>query len=152
MSKIETLMALWLDGYISEEYVVNWADDCIRNSNEYDEHIALLSLKGPKFCSQMPQYEFPKARRFTYDEELALRLGNLDIENENEKLTFVRWVSGRCMGEDLDNPKVMFGYMVDHLFNECDDHKKANQYLSDQVSAMHVEISKISSEIWANIA
>ncbi|MCG7984530.1 MAG: hypothetical protein JAY90_17475 [Candidatus Thiodiazotropha lotti] len=152
MSKIPTIMALFDKGFISEEEVVAWADDQIMKGKEPFDYITILSLKGPRYCQKLPEHEFPQSREFTFNEEFALRTKDLNVDLDEEKQRFLRWVSSECMGLDIQIPEVKFGYHIDHYFFECDDIMYANRYLKEQLSILVPKNEEIAEGIWAEIA
>ena len=151
MSNIPTIMALYHRHMISEKEVIAWADEQLLNESEPFDYIVELSLKGPDFCSNLPEREFPPAREFSFIEEFALRTKNLNVEAIDEKNDFLNWVSTECMGEDLEIPEVSFGYHIDHYFFECEDLSFANKYLKEQLAILIPKNAQVAEKIWSAI-
>ncbi len=150
-SRIPTVMALFKMNLMSEAEVVTWADQALLNDTEDFEYISELSLKGPKYCANMPEVEFPRSREFSFVEEFALRTYKINISDPIEKNDFVRWVSSACMGEDLEVPEINFGYLIDHYFFECEDLAFANKYLKAELKEFKKSHLAIAQGIWDEI-
>ena len=68
-------MALWLEGYFSEEEVIAWADSKIlQNENDSSDSLIELSLKGPRYCSKLASDKFPTPNNFDFSERFAIKL------------------------------------------------------------------------------
>ena len=143
IDNIKTVMGLWHNGFIDDDIVIKWADRIIIEIIEYNENINLLSLYGPLYCSKLPNYEFPSARKFTYEETLALKFHFLDIDNKFDRINFVKWIMQNCMGESLSNPLVMFGYMLE----DCSNLEKADLCFLEQIMPLYDELTFISDNI-----
>lgn len=151
-SRIPTVLALYNLQLLSKEEVVEWADQQLINETESFDFIYELSLRGPDKCMKMPEYDFPRAREFSYIEEFSFRLvklaGNYDLEIDS----FVQWVSRAAMGLDIDQREVHLGYLVDHYFLECDDMAFAHNYLKNEIVDLLPSCKERINLIWREIA
>ncbi|RYG11833.1 MAG: hypothetical protein EOO07_19980 [Chitinophagaceae bacterium] len=117
MKDIPTVMALWREGYFSEEEVIAWADaQILKSKGELSDSLMELSLKGPARCAKLDSYIFPSARKFSFTERFAVTLATLNFSSKESVLKFVEWVSCEAMGEDLKIPEVLFGYLIEEEF------------------------------------
>lgn len=151
-SKIPTVLALYNLKLLSKEEVIEWADQQLMNEAEPFDFIIELSLRGPDKCMKMPEYDFPRAREFSYIEEFSFRLVKLSENYDLEKDNFVQWVSRAAMGLDTDQREVHLGYLVDHYFLECDDMVFASNYLKNEVSNLLPSCKGRVNSIWREIA
>jgi len=152
MSKIPTIMALYNKKFLSSKEVVSWADEQLLNESEPFDYISELSLKGPKRCLALPQYEFPAPREFTYIEEFSLRVYELEKNYDLKIDAFVKWVIGAAMGSNIEVREVHLGYLLDHYFLECDDLKFANEFVKKELAILIPKNKPIAEEIWREIA
>lgn len=117
MKSIPTVMALWKEGYFSDEDVVAWADaKILKSEGDLAEPLIELSLKGPSHCENLESYVFPEMRKLSFSEKFAVRLKSIDITSSESLMKFITWASCEAMGEDLRNPEVLFGYLLDEAF------------------------------------
>lgn len=104
---------------VTYEQVVAWADEQILACEQPDPLLFDLSLEGPGRCLRMPEGEFPaKPRRLTYAQAFAAKAVSLRLEDDVAALDFAQWAAARCMGDDLDNAFVQFGYLLDDLLDD----------------------------------
>jgi hypothetical protein len=115
MSNIESVLALWREEMMTDSEVIAWADRRITRDMHPSAYLFELSLLGPSVCSKKPSHEFPAARTLTFKERFALRGARLDLGSDEEVVRFIDWVSGECMGQDLNQPEVLFGYRVEEM-------------------------------------
>lgn len=136
MSKISTIIGIWKEGILSSDDVIRWADEQILEIDCPGEPLIELSLKGPAECTKRPSYEFPDGRIFSFRERFALRVVNLNLDDESEVNEFIEWLTRDCMGENLDFPEVSLGYHVDHYAWDCDDKPLAIRHLKKEMSML----------------
>jgi len=151
-SRIPTVLALYHLKLLSKENVIEWADEQLMNETEPFDFISELSLKGPDSCMKMPEYDFPRARVFSYLEEFSIRLVKLTDNYDLEKDNFIQWISRAAMGLDITQREVYFGYLVDHYFLECDDMVFANDYLKNEIVDLLPLCKERVNSIWREIA
>lgn len=126
MCAISAVLTLWEMGFASVEDVVAWADAEIAKSDCARQELIDLSLAGPARCTKRSEIDFPcRSVRLTCQEEFALRAAWLDLDVEESVYQFAAWAAGRCMGEDLTDAIVKFGYELDHMICDCNDSKAA---------------------------
>lgn len=117
MKNIPTVIALWKEGYFSESEVVAWADaQILKSEQELSDPLMELSLKGPARYENLDSYLFPPARKFSFIEKFSVRLAALNFSSSESVLEFCEWVSREAMGEDLNIPEVLFGYLIEEEF------------------------------------
>jgi hypothetical protein len=151
-TKIPTVLALYNLKLLTNEEVIEWADKQLMDDTEPFDFISELSLRGPGKCMKMPEYDFPRAREFSYLEEFSFRLVKLAENYDLQVDNFVQWVSRAAMGLDFDQREVHLGYLVDHYFLECDDMAFANDYLNNEIVDLLPSCKECVISIWREIA
>ncbi|MBE8718171.1 hypothetical protein [Cellvibrio polysaccharolyticus] len=150
MKQIATIIGLWVEGLLSYDEVIAWADDRILVSKCPENELIELSLKGPELCSKKPSYEFPAPRIFTFLERFALRAVWVDIESCSDMNRFMEWLIRACIGENFELPEVALGYHVDHYAWDCDDKPMAIQHLKNEMEKLlpkcYLFVSQLESE------
>lgn len=135
MESLSIALSLWKIGLVSSEELIAWTDAHIGVSNNPDEALVQLSLDGPDACLKRPIYEFPyRPIELTFTEEFGLRVSALNIQSEFEVNNFIRWATVKCMGENLDDPIVIFCYQLE---DRCT--------LEAQVAFLHNELPLLKS-------
>ena len=122
-SQISILLSLLDDGVISETDVVQWADQQIESAPDAKSLPAWLlelSLHGPEECRRRREFDLPWPADLSFAERLAARAERVDINSYESLLTLARWASRACMGDDIEDEAVAFGYQLDHLLDDCD--------------------------------
>lgn len=114
METLSIALSLWKLGLVSSEELIAWIDAHIGVSDNPDEALVQLSLDGPDTCLKRPIYEFPvRPIELTFTEEFGLRVSALNIQSEFEVNNFIKWATVKCMGENLDDPIVIFCYKLE---------------------------------------
>lgn len=149
---IETIIALYQEGYLSNKEVIDWADSKIMKECEPFDYFYILSLKGPKYCLSLPSNEFPTAKQLTYSELFALKVTKLDLESEEDCEHFRKWVASASLGEDLGLTEVMFGYHVDEDFYCTDDRSGGLKYFNDEIPKLINKTKHLAEALWQTIA
>lgn len=109
MKTLSIALSLWKLGLVSSEELIAWIDAHIGASDNLDEALVQLSLDGPGACLKRPIYEFPyRPIELTFTEEFGLRVSALNIQSKFEVINFIKWATIKCMGENLDDPIVIF--------------------------------------------
>lgn len=117
MENLSIALSLWKIGLVSSEELIAWVDAQIQMSDNPDEVLAQLSLNGPETCVKRPIYEFPiRSIELIFTEEFSLRVSMLDSHSEPDVRNFIKWATVKCMGEDLDNPIVIFCYQLEDIW------------------------------------
>src|SRR5688572_4520513 len=120
LSEARDLLAAWQDGLVQDDAVVAWADDMIERASpaSLPEWLLDLSMFGPLKCMKRPSSDFIAVPSQAFRLALALRARLLDLRSYSQVQTFAKWAANACIGEDLDDPIVQFGYQLNHLW--CD--------------------------------
>ena len=150
-SRIPTVLALYKLKLLSNEEVIEWADQQLMNETEPFDFISELSLRGPDKCMKLPEYDFPRAREFSYIEEFSLRLVKLAENYDLEAYNFFQWVSRAAMGLDIEQREVHLGYLAEHYFLECYDLSFARNYLKNEVFDLLPSCKERVNSIWREI-
>jgi hypothetical protein len=132
----------------TSDAVVTWADSEILRSDCPSQELIDLSLDGPEACLRQSEYVFAsRPLQLTFEQEFGLRGMFLDAASMAEVNAFVSWASRRCMGEDLTSPVVGFGYELDHLICDCDDHSAAVAAAQARTNSLALECSSTANEL-----
>ena len=135
-------MALWKEAYFSEQEVIAWADsEILKSESDIEDSLIELSLKGPVYCSKLPSYEFPRSRELSFSERFAVRLETLNWSSEKAIMEFIDWASRASLGEDLNIPEVLFGYLLDEEF--CYDEGNPLALFNEEISTHKAKSSKL---------
>jgi len=139
-------MALWKEAYFSEQEVIAWADaEILKSESDIEDSLIELSLKGPVYCSKLPSYQFPASRKFSFSERFAVRLEALNWSSEKIVMEFIEWVSRASLGEDLNIPEALFGYLLDEEF--CYDEGNPLALFNEGISTYKSKSSKLFKDI-----
>ena len=149
---IETIIALYQEGYLTDKDVIDWADDKILKEQEPFDYFYVLSLKGPRYCSSLPSTDFPSAKPLTYSERFALRATKLDLESEDDCEHFREWLASASLGEDLGLPEVMFGYHIDEDFYCTDNRSGGLKYFNEEMPKLINKTKHLAEALWSAIA
>ncbi|EDY85239.1 hypothetical protein VDG1235_4874 [Verrucomicrobiia bacterium DG1235] len=141
MNRIPTAIALWQLKLLTSEEVVTWADQQILADDRSSEEMIDLSTRGPEECSMLQAHQFPPAREFTFEELCLLKLGTIKLENRKEKEVFIDWISRACIGKNLKDRFVSFGYQLDHLVDDCRDMDAAIRLFESELPGLISEAS-----------
>ena len=98
----------------------------------------------------MSEFNFPpRPLDLTYADEFTLRALRLDSGDSPEMSCFVNWVAGACIGENLDNELVKFGYQIDHLICDCNDEKAAIDFARGNLPSLRQHFTLSANELLA---
>jgi hypothetical protein len=136
METTSLVLALWENGFLNEPAVITWADKQIKDSDSPSDFLIQLSLLGPKKYIRHLEPHFPRPRPLSFKERFALRATRLTLNNKSDVKTFVEWVASAAMGNDLDDPLVIFGYQVEELWTVND--------ITDAIRYVRTELPKLS--------
>jgi hypothetical protein len=151
LDQISIVMGLWQEGIMSNRDVVDWADMKITEADIPCYELIDLSLRGPEKCFKEKRDGFPDPKIFSYKERLSLQIRFSDLDSINDLKKLIIWVSINCIGEDLDEPEVKFGYQIDHLYVDCNDMDGAVKLFKSEYQSLDLfePASKILKSIGA---
>lgn len=149
--KTSIVLGLFAEGLMSNDDVVLWADNKIKEESDPDECLFELSLNGVGRDTRLRECSFPKSREFTFLEIFSLRVVAFDFNLENEPEDFVSWIVDASLGKDVSIPEVHFGYLLDHYFFECNDIDFAVEYLQKEIKQFYIKSKPIADAIWKEI-
>jgi hypothetical protein len=132
-SALKSVLSLWVSAAISSDDVVAWADRMIMASEEPDEPLFELSLKGPESYMKIPSSEVPHPERLSFLQEFSIRASRINLSAPLEIEQLVKWVSKTCMGQDLAEREVRFSYEIYFLYVEGTDMECAKAYVRDNL-------------------
>jgi len=134
MRTIEDTLGLWVSGLLTTGQVSDWAGSEIARLDQPPPELIDLVMDGPEACLKRAQADFPpRATRLPYVDEFALRAIALDLAADDAVQSFADWASRRCLGGDLKEPLVLFGYQLDHLLCDCQDTDGAAALIRDEL-------------------
>ncbi|WP_124461254.1 hypothetical protein [Variovorax sp. KBW07] len=137
MRSIENMLGLWASGLRSSEAVVEWAGVAIARSDGFRQELFDLVTYGPERCLKWAQYDFPpRPTPMSYLQQFCVRAVEAELGSPVSALAFANWASRSCMGEDLSEPVVSFGYQIDHLLFDCEDEEAALAFVRSELPAM----------------
>jgi hypothetical protein len=143
------LLAAWREGLARDGAVVAWADEVIVEmpSSAIPEWVLDLSMFGPVKCMSRPSSEFIAVPVPTFRRAVAVRAFVLDLRDTHQVQTFVEWIAGACMGENLEDPIVALGYYVDHLLDDCGLMLEAVALVRLQLPALLADLPPMSPAV-----
>ena len=148
METLSIALSLWKLGIVSSEDLIAWVDAQIQMSDNPDEALVQLSLNGPEACLKCPIYEFPiRPIKLTFTEEFSLRLSMLDAHSDSEVGTFIKWATVKCMGEDLDDPIVIFCYQLEDAWTL----EKQVSFLRNELPPLISRTTSIANSFYARV-
>ena len=109
-----TVLAWWRLGVITAADVKRWADDAILaidTSADLPVWLMTLSLDGP--AADLGEGA-PAPRSLGYVEEFCAVVETTDPADPDAVARFAQWVSHAAMGEDVSQPEVAVGYVIEH--------------------------------------
>jgi hypothetical protein len=137
MKSIDHVLALWELGVLPSDAAVAWADAQIRAASQPSYELIELSLHGPAQCVARPDPDFhARPLALSFSQKFSVKAVGLDLSSEQDALAFAKWAAWNAIGEDLDDPVVMFGYRLDHLLDDCGDPEAAVQLLREALPSM----------------
>jgi hypothetical protein len=124
MAPLNIALFLWKIGLVSSESLVAWVDSKIISSVNPEHELVELSLNGPDVCLKRPSYDFlARPAPLSFSDEFCLRAAVLDVFSEDTANAFVEWATCYCMGENIEDPLVMFCYELEDLWGINSDSK-----------------------------
>jgi hypothetical protein len=137
MRSIENTLALWVSGLLSSESVTDWANAQIASISEPPQELFDLATYGPERCLKWAQHDFPpRPTKLSYFQEFSIRALTTTLDSATPTFEFADWASRNCMGEELSDPMVTFGYYLDHLLADCQDRDAAVLYVQTELPSL----------------
>ncbi len=137
MRSIENMLGLWASGLRSSEALVEWAGVAIARTDEFRQELFDLVTYGPEQCLKWAQHDFPpRPTPMSYLQQFCVRAIETELDSTASALAFASWAARFCMGEDLSEPAVSFGYQIDHLLFDCEDEEAAIAFVRSELPAM----------------
>lgn len=153
MTPLDVALTLWSMGFLPEEELVSWVDAQILASDRPAAELLEISLQGIASYLKRPASEFPaRPLELSFVEEFSLRAVLLDSTAELEVAQFVEWTTRRCMGEELEQPEVRLGYLLDHLWWDCNDRAGAIRLLGEQLPSLMPRCHTSASQLLACVS
>jgi hypothetical protein len=106
-----------------------------------------LVMYGPARCTSRPSSDFIAVPFPTFLRACSLRANVLNLDDTREVEVFVKWASRACMGDDLDEPAVQFGYQLDHLWGDCDRMDLAIALVRSDLPSLRTGLASISEDV-----
>ncbi len=138
MATMQTTLALWIDGILTDEQVVQWADREILSNDITDDQVIELSLNGPcKFLNRAQLLFEVYPPQLRWSERFSLRAVKVDLSSDDSVKKFRDWVLNTIFSDFAslteDGAFYSFGLMIDHLLNDCYDEDKANDSIRENL-------------------
>jgi hypothetical protein len=137
MRSVENMLGLWASGLLSSQALVDWAGVAVARVDECQQELFDLVTYGPELCLKRAQYDFaPRPAPMSYLQQFCVRAVETELDLTVSALAFANWASRYCMGEELSEPAVSFGYQLDHLLCDCEDEKAALAFVRSELPPM----------------
>lgn len=128
---------MWVSSLMTSDEVIQWASKEVARLEQPPMELFDLVSDGPERCLKRSSSDF--ARRPThlsFVEEFAVRACALSFDSDEAVLKFADWASRQCMGEDLSDQIVKFGYHLDYILGDCDDKSAARALVREELPAL----------------
>jgi hypothetical protein len=137
------LLAAWRERLVSDAEVIAWADRMLERVpvSDLPSWLLDLSVEGPARCMSRAASEFLEVSNLSFCDSFMIRARRLDLDAADELDDFVKWTSGACMGEDLEQPEVRLGYQLDHLACDCDRPADARALARAELPALRKRVN-----------
>jgi hypothetical protein len=146
MRTIEQTLALWVTSLMTSDEVIQWASKEVARLDQPPMELFDLVSDGPERCLKRSTSDFaPRPTHLSFVEEFAVRACALSFDSDEAVLKFADWASRRCMGEDLSNQMVKFGYHLDHLLDDCQDQPAAKALVREELPALIPQCNPIAA-------
>jgi hypothetical protein len=113
------VIAAWEAGFLTDRQVADWAERlllAIEDAAAIPPWLLDLVERGAAACIELPGW-YPEP--LSYLDQFAVRASRLQLEITADVEEFARWASRYAISEDLALPEVHFGYVLDHLLDDC---------------------------------
>ncbi|SFP07576.1 hypothetical protein SAMN05216567_10495 [Variovorax sp. OK605] len=140
MRSIENMLGLWASGLRSSQAIVDWAGMAVARPDMPDDsrqELFELITYGPEQCLKRARHDFsPRPARMSYLQQFCVRGIETELDSPVSALAFAHWAARGCMGEELSEPAVAFGYRLDHLLIDCEDEAAALAFVRNELPAL----------------
>jgi hypothetical protein len=131
---------------MTSDEVIQWASKEVARLEQPPMELFDLVSDGPERCLKRSSSDFaPRPTHLSFVEEFAVRACVLSFDSDEAVLKFADWTSRRCMGEDLSNEIVEFGYHLDHLLDDCDDKSAARALVREELPVLILQCIPIAA-------
>jgi hypothetical protein len=146
MRTIEQTLALWVSSLMTSDEVIQWASKEIARIDQPPMELFDLVSDGPERCLKRSISDFsPRPTHLTFVEEFSIRACALSFDSDESVLKFADWASRRCMGEDLSDSMVKFGYHMDHLLDDCQDKSAARAVVREELPLLMPQCNLVAA-------
>jgi hypothetical protein len=145
MRTIEQTLALWAASLMTSDEVIQWASNGVARLDQPPMELFDLVSDGPELCLKRASSDFsPRPTQLSYVEEFSVRACALSFESDDQVLKFADWASRRCMGEELSDAMVRFGYRLDHLLDDCQDNFAALVLVREELPLLMPDCNRVA--------
>ena len=152
MATLNIALFLWKIGLTTSDNLIAWVDNIILSSANPEQELVELSLNGPDICLKRPSYDFvARPAALSFSEEFCLRVSVLDISSLESTNLFIKWAESYCMGENLDDPLVMFCYKLEDLGSAHNGSKEQILFLRGNIPNLMPHCLKFANTIFSQV-
>jgi hypothetical protein len=145
MRTIEQTLALWTSSLMTSDEVIQWASNEVARLDQPPTELFDLMSDGPELCLKRAISDFsPRPTHLSFVEEFSVRACALSFDSDDMVLGFAEWASRRCMGEELSDAMVTFGYRLDHLLDDCQDKSAARTFVREELPLLLPECHRVA--------
>lgn len=146
MRTIEQTLALWVSSILTSDEVIQWASNEVARLDQPPMELFDLVSDGPERCLKRAISDFsPRPTHLNYVQEFSVRACVLPFDSDESVFQFADWASRRCMGEDLSDAMVKFGYHLDHLIDDCQDKSAALALVRKELPLLMSECNRVAA-------
>lgn len=143
------ILAAWRDRLLDDDDVRAWTLEAIDSTPAADLPAWLLDLctLGATACMTKPSADFMWVPFLEFRSAFSLHLQACNLGVRTEVDALVAWICGACIGEDLDQPEVKLGYLLDHDLNDCGRPDWARDALVKELPTLRLRLAPVPETV-----
>jgi hypothetical protein len=143
------ILAAWRDRLLDDDDVRAWTLETIDSTPAADlpEWLLDLCTLGATACMSKPSADFVHVPFLGFRSAFSLHVQVCNFGDRSETDALVAWICRACMGEDLDQPEVKLGYLLDHDLNDCGRPDWARDVLVKELPTLQPRLAPVPEEV-----
>jgi len=144
------ILAAWRDRLLDDDDVRAWTHEVV-DSTEVDadmpEWLLDLCTLGATACMSKPSADFVYVPFLEFRSAFSLHVQACNFRDRTEVDALVVWICQACIGEDLDQPEVKLGYLLDHDLTDCGRPDWARDALVEALPALLPRLAPVPETV-----
>lgn len=143
------ILAAWRNRLVDDDDVRAWALAMLDSIPPVDlpEWLLDLCTSGAKACMSKPSADFLHVPFLDFPSALSLHVQACELADPTEADALVSWMARACLGEELDQPGVHLGYLLDHDLNDSGRPDWARDRLTKALPALRPLLAPVPEKI-----